>query len=166
MFPTAPNLPSPEARPEIGGILNHVLADEFALSAATRDYHWNVTGPHFRNLRELFDEQYHQLDRWTERVVERARLLGVAAHTGWRDLVKLRRFRPAPGAGLSAGRMMTALIELHEYIGRELQREIERCVAQFGDAGTAELLGELAEYHETTAWLLGELLDDRERAQA
>lgn len=62
--------------------------------------------------------------------------------------------------------MMTALIELHDYVAAHLRDEIAQCVEKFGDARTAELLAELAEYHETTSWMLGELLDDRERAQA
>ena len=150
----------------MGQILNHVLADEFALAAATRDYHWNVTGPQFRSLQELFDEQYRQLDRWSERIGERVRALGMAAKTGWRELVQARRFRPAPGAGLSADQMMAALIALHEYLTAHLQRDSGECAEQLGDAVTAELLAELAEYHETTAWMLGELMNDRERAEA
>ncbi|HWA87679.1 MAG TPA: DNA starvation/stationary phase protection protein [Opitutus sp.] len=159
-------IPTFETRAGVGQILNHVLADEFALSAATRDYHWNVTGPQFRCLQELFDEQYRQLDRWSERIGERVRALGVAAKTGWRELVQARRFRPAPGAGLSADQMMAALIALHEYLAQHLQRDKDECAEQFGDGATAELLAELAEYHDTTAWMLGELMTDRERAEA
>ncbi|HYP17683.1 MAG TPA: ferritin-like domain-containing protein, partial [Opitutus sp.] len=93
---------SPEAREQVGSILNHALADEFALSAATRDYHWNVTGPHFRSLHELFDEQYHQIDALIEKLGERARVIGVVAQTGWTELINAPRFTPSRGADLSA----------------------------------------------------------------
>ncbi|HVU25482.1 MAG TPA: DNA starvation/stationary phase protection protein [Opitutus sp.] len=150
----------------MGRILNHLLADEFALSATTRDYHWNVSGPQSRSLQELFDEQHRQLDRWSERIGERVRALGLAAKTGWRELVQARRFRPAPGAGLSADEMMAALVALHEYLAAHLQRDTDECAGSFGDPVTAGLLAELAEYHETTAWMLGELRNDRERVEA
>ena len=68
MNPDTHNTPLTEARERLGQLLNHALADEFALSAVTRDYHWNVTGPQFRSLHEIFDEQYHQIDDWVDRI--------------------------------------------------------------------------------------------------
>jgi len=155
-----------ETRARIGEILNHALADEFALSSAARDYHWNVTGPHFRSLNEIFDEQYHQIDGWIEKLGARARVIGVAAHTGWAELIKAPRFTPAQGVGLNTRRMLSELIELHEGMAKQLRRDVETCASMTGDAVTGELLGQLTEYHETAAWMLGELLEDRELAQA
>ena len=167
MNPNANNGPAAAAaRDHVGQILNHALADEFALSAATRDYHWNVTGPHARSLHEVFDEQYHQLDQWIERIGERARTLGVTPRAGWRELIKARRFKPAPGAGLSADQMIAGLIALHECLAERLRGDVEECAARLGETSAARLLGELVEYHETTAWMLGELLEDRALAQA
>ena len=68
-----------KARDKVGKILNQVLADEFRLSVATKDYHWNVTGPHFRSLHKLFEEHYEQLDERIDAVAERARAIGVRA---------------------------------------------------------------------------------------
>ena len=157
---------TPEARERVGAMINQTLADEFALSAATRDYHWNVTGPYFRNLHELFDEQYHQIDSWIEKLGERARVLGIVAQTGWTDLINAPRFTPARGADLNARAMMSNLSELHTRMAGELRRDRRICSEQCADGVTAELLDELIEYHETTAWILGELLQDRDRAQA
>ena len=157
---------SPQAREKVGSILNHALADEFALSAATRDYHWNVTGPHFRSLHELFDEQYHQIDNWIEKLGERARVLGVVTQTGWADLIQAPRFTPSRGADLTARSMMSVLNQLHDRMADRLRRDAEVCARECNDNITAELLGELVEYHETTSWVLSELLQDRERAQA
>lgn len=154
------------SRERVGVILNHALADEFALSAATRDYHWNVTGPHFRSLHELFDEQYHQLDDWLEKLGERARVLGVGAQTGWTDLIHAPSFTPVRGTDLNARSMLSVLAELHNRLAAELRRAARDCADECGDPVTAELLDELVEYHDTTAWVLGELLQDRERAQA
>jgi starvation-inducible DNA-binding protein len=157
---------SDEARECVGGILNHALADEFALSSATRDYHWNVSGPNFRSLNELFDGQYRDLDRWIERIVERARALGVTALSGWTELINAPRFTPRRGADLTASTMLAVLIELHDLMARQLDGDATQCAAECGDNVTSELLRELVEYHETTAWVLGELLEDCEFAQA
>ncbi len=166
MYYNVNNELSAEARECVGSILNHALADEFALSAATRDYHWNVTGPHFRNLHELFDEQYHQIDDWIEKLGERARVLGVVTHTGWTDLIQAPRFTPTRGVDLSARSMLSVLRQLHDRMADRLRRDAEACAVDCGDPVTATLLRELVEYHETTSWVLGELLHDRERAQA
>lgn len=157
---------SEAARDCVGRILNHALADEFALSSATRDYHWNVSGPHFRSLYELFDGQYRELDRWIERIAERARALGVTALSGWTELISSPRFTPRRGADLTASTMLAVLIELHDRMARQLAADAAQCAGEWGDSGTADLLRELLEYHETTAWVLGELLEDRELAQA
>ena len=157
---------SVKARRQVAQILNHALADEFALSAAARDYHWNVTGPYCRNLNEIFDEQYHQIDQWIEKIGARARLIGITARTGWSELIKAPRFTPARGAGLSAPAMMAELIELHDCMARQLRVDAAVCAMKSGDAGTADFLNELIEYHETASWMLGELREDRELARA
>jgi starvation-inducible DNA-binding protein len=162
IFPTM----SQDSRERVGSILNQALADEFALSAAARDYHWNVVGPQARSLYELFDEQYHQLDQWIEKIASRARAVGVAAKAGWAELIKAPRFAPVRGAGLTTPCMLAALMALHDCMVNQLRTDVETCTAQFHDAATAELLSELAEYHETTSWMLGELLEDREISQA
>lgn len=165
MNPGTHNTPSVEARERLGHLLNHALADEFALSAVTRDYHWNVTGPHFRNLHEVFDEQYHQIDDWAERIGERARALGITPRAGWRELVRARRIRPPSGAGLAASEMIAGLSALHACVAERLRVDLAECT-KLGDAATARLFGELTEYHDTTAWMLGELQEERELAQA
>ncbi len=166
MYLNVNNELSAEAREEVGTMLNHALADEFALSAATRDYHWNVTGPQFHSLHELFDEQYHEIDAWMEKLGERARVIGVVAQSSWTELINGPRFTPPRGADLNARSMMSALAGLHERLSAGLRRDARMCADNCHDGVTAELLNELAEYHESICWMLGELLQDRERAQA
>ncbi len=166
MYLNVHNELSTQAREHVGAMLNQALADEFALSAATRDYHWNVTGPQFHSLHQLFDEQYHEIDGWIEKLGERARVIGVVAQTSWTELISAPRFTPMRGADLSARSMLAALSALHDRMSATLRREANECAKEHGDSVTAELLNELSEYHESTCWLLGELLQDRERAQA
>jgi starvation-inducible DNA-binding protein len=167
MYLNTPTSLRPEAREQVGSILNHALADEFALSAAARDFHWNVTGPNSRSLNELFGQQYSQVDQWIEKIANRARSVGITARSGWAELIKAPRFTPSRGADLTAQSMLKSLAELHEFMAETLRRDSEACAPGLGDPLTAEMLAELADYHETSAWMLGELLgEDRQLAEA
>jgi starvation-inducible DNA-binding protein len=156
----------PDAREQTAEILHRAPADEFALSAATRDYHWNVRGPQFRSLSELFGDQYRQLDQWMEKLGDRARAFGATAHTSWTDLIRSARFTPARGVDLSVPGMMSGLIGPHDQMVERLRADAHICAAAGHDLATAELLKAPGEFHETTAWMLGELLEDRELVPA
>ncbi|MEO6003213.1 MAG: ferritin-like domain-containing protein [Opitutus sp.] len=163
---TTPIALDEEIRRPVTLLLDHVLADEFALSTATRDYHWTVTGPHFRSLYELFDEQYRELDQWMGKIVDRARSSGLTIRTGWQALTESPDFVPVGGATLTPRSMISALIALHEDMAERLCPRPDSVPALGLLPALSGLLEELREYHETTAWLLSELLQDRELAQA
>src|SRR3982751_4324846 len=65
-----------EARSEVAGAMNLLLADFFALYVKTKNFHWHVSGPHFRDYHLLLDEQAAQIFATTEAIAERARKLG------------------------------------------------------------------------------------------
>jgi starvation-inducible DNA-binding protein len=134
------------------------LADVFALYAATRDYHWNVTGPHFHSLHKLFEEQYGQLATAIDDIAERARAMGVPARGGLSALAKRARLSAKPGAGLPADDMIAELLRLHEAVIVQLREDIDRCADDLEDAGTADFLTGLMEDHEKIAWMLRSLL--------
>jgi starvation-inducible DNA-binding protein len=146
--------------------LNRVLADEFALSTATRDYHWKVTGAQQRSLYELFDEQYHEMDRLMETIVERSRGLGLEIHTAWPELTHNPNLSPEPGAKLNPDSMLQNLAELHRKLALQINESLTASAAVAAPLSLTSLLNDLIEYHETTSWVLGELLEDRELAQA
>jgi starvation-inducible DNA-binding protein len=133
-----------KARETIARILDHVLEEECSLSATTRDYRGNVTGPNLYSLHRLFDQQRRQLDQWLDRLVERARAAGVPAQADRAAATA------ASGAGLPARTMIGDLLARHEALAHQLRAEIER----LGDTGMVELLIRLIEFHETTAWML------------
>jgi len=74
---------------EIGGALRRMLADAFALYLKTKNFHWHMSGPHFRDYHLLLDEQADQVFAMTDEIAERARKLGGSA---------LRRYRAASAA--------------------------------------------------------------------
>src|SRR5438045_7985204 len=70
---------SPEARREISGALNVVLADTFALYLKTKNFHWHVSGPHFRDYHLLLDEQAARIFAMTDAIAERLSKIGGTA---------------------------------------------------------------------------------------
>jgi len=115
---------------------------------------------------ELFDEQYHQIDRWMGRIVEGAHKLGLTLRTDWRALTERPQYIPDGGSALTARNMIVALIALHGAMVDGLRKNFEANAGELNHPFLHHLLSELLEYHETTSWLLSELLEDRELAQA
>jgi starvation-inducible DNA-binding protein len=151
-----PSLSLPgKARETLTKILDHVLAEECLLSATTRDYRWNVTGPNFHSLHKLFDEQRRQLDQWLDRIFERTRAAGLTRREQLDDLARGMAESTASGAGLPARKMIDDLLTRHEQLSRKLRDDVVR----LGDPATAELLQRLADFHDTTAWILRMLLE-------
>ncbi len=144
---------SDETRLAVGLSLNLLLADEYVLYATTRDYHWNVTGPEFDSLHQLFETQYGQISKWLDDIAERARTIGVGAHGNWADLTKAVRSSAAPGIGLPPNRMLSELLGLHEDLVVYLREDIAS-TGRLGDIGTTDFLTGLLEQHEKAAWLL------------
>jgi starvation-inducible DNA-binding protein len=142
-----------EARLEVGQILNLLLADESVLYATTLDYHWNVTGPRFLSLHQLFETQYGQTAARVDAIAERARAIGVGARGNWADLTKAALASADPGMGLSAEGMLSELLALHEDLATRLRLDIPASAA-LGDIGTADFLTGLLKQHEQSAWFL------------
>jgi starvation-inducible DNA-binding protein len=143
-----------EARLEIGQMLNLVLADEYVIYAATRDYHWNITGPNFPGLHRQFAEQSEQVAGWIDEVAERARSIGAGARGNWADLTSAARTSADPGYGLSPSRMLRGLLGLHESMILQLRADSGACAGRLKEAGTADFLTGLMCQHEKVAWML------------
>ncbi|HXH81580.1 MAG TPA: DNA starvation/stationary phase protection protein [Candidatus Tectomicrobia bacterium] len=134
-------------------ILNTVLADEFALYAKTRNYHWNVVGPQFNDLHKFFESQYEQLDEVIDDVAERVRALGGRALGTLEEFRAATRLKEDPGAVPSARDMLATLLADHESVIRALRGDLEAAAAK-GDQGTNDFLTGLMEKHEKMAWML------------
>jgi starvation-inducible DNA-binding protein len=148
-----------ESRLEVGRMLNLLLADEYILYSATRDYHWNVTGPEFQSLHLQFETQYEQLAQWIDDVAERARSIGVGARGNWAELTKAARSSADPGVDLSDEHMLSELLALHEEMIVRLRTDSGTCANRFKDGGTADFLTGLMERHEKVAWMLRSQLE-------
>lgn len=133
--------------------LNTLLADEYVLYTKTRNYHWNVTGPHFRSMHELFEEQYEDLAEKVDGVAERVRALGGRPFGTLKEFTQAARLQEQPGRAPKWNEMVSDLLKDHEAIVRTLRTDSES-IEEMGDSGTADFLIGMMEEHEKTAWML------------
>jgi len=141
-------------------LLTCLLADEIVLYAKTRNYHWNVTGPHFGALHQLFEKEYDELAENADALAERIRALGGHAVGTLNEFQKHTRLKEEPNKYPSDRKMLANLLQDHESIIRSLRDDLEACANQFGDAGTSDFLTGLMEQHGKTAWMLRAHLDE------
>ncbi len=150
---------SEEQRQGVVNLLNNDLADSYLLIIKTKKYHWDVVGPQFRTLHQLWEEQYTAIALNIDAIAERIRALGgypVGTAQGFLDNATLREH---PGDLPNADEMVERLVNDHEQIIRNLRGHIDECGDSFHDEGTADFLTGLMEQHEEMAWMLRSFLE-------
>ena len=146
---------APEHRAEIAQGLKHLLADSYTLYLQTHNFHWNVTGPMFRELHLLFEEHYSELAVAVDNVAERIRTLGYAAPGTYRQFAELSSIDEIEDVP-SAQDMTRILKESHEQVVRTCRRVLK--LAEAGDdESSAALISDRMRVHEKTAWMLRSL---------
>jgi starvation-inducible DNA-binding protein len=140
------------AREEIAEGLSRLLADTYTLYLKTHNYHWNVTGPMFRSLHLMFEEEYMDLREAVDVIAERIRALDHPAPGSYAEFAKLSSVADEAGAP-DAMEMVRRLVDGHEAVIRTARPLVETAEAG-GDVATADLATERIEVHEKTAWML------------
>ncbi len=140
-------------RQAVSRILAAIQADEAVLSAKTRQYHWNVTGPHFSELHRLFGGQYEAIDDTIDEIAERGRALGAVAPGTLASLLAMTRLQEQQTIPNAQG-MVAALLQDHESIVRQVRADIETTGVTYRDVGTSDFLTGILEAHEKMAWML------------
>ena len=84
-------------RKQIADGLSRLLADTFTLYLKTHNFHWNVTGPMFRTLHIMFEEQYNELWTASDELAERIRALGVYAPATYKEFTRLTSIKEEDG---------------------------------------------------------------------
>lgn len=135
-------------------MLTSLLSDEYVLYTKTRNYHWNVTGPHFNDYHKFFEGQYGEIEVFIDDVAERIRQLGGKAIGTLDELKSHARLRESPGQYPSDKEMVNSLIADHEQIIQSLRGDVDKSAEVFHDAGTSDFLTGLMENHEKMAWML------------
>ena len=144
-------------RAKIAKGLSAVLADSYTLYLMTHNFHWNVTGPHFNSLHQMFMAQY--TEQWTalDVIAERIRALGHPAPGTYRQFAGLASIKEVEGVP-KATDMVRHLVAAQEATARTA-RELLPVVDAANDQPTADLLTQRLEVHEKTAWMLRSLLE-------
>ncbi len=132
--------------------LEEALANSYALTIKTQNYHWNVTGPNFKPLHELFQAQYEDLFDSTDEFAERMRALGVKVEASFEHFAKIAKTKKGD-ENLSAKEMVQDLALDHQSLIRLLKEAI--VIAQENDdEGTADIFIQRVKIHEKALWML------------
>ncbi len=146
-----------EDREDIAEKLQVLLADTYNLYFKTHAYHWNVTGPRFQPLHDIFEQQYNELWTATDEIAERIRSLGFNAPIGWSDIEKRTTITEDNGVP-GADTMIANLVKGHEALSRTAKTLVD-AADKAGDTATDDLVSPRVSYHEKTAWMLRALLE-------
>jgi starvation-inducible DNA-binding protein len=132
--------------------LKHLLADSYTLYLQTHNFHWNVTGPQFRELHLMFEEHYTELATAVDDIAERIRALGVLAPGTYRQFAELssvEEVQDIPGAG----EMVAILTRAHEQVVKTCRKAL-KAAQDADDESSAALISDRMRVHEKTAWML------------
>ena len=147
---------SQENREAIAAGLSRLLADSYTLYLKTHNYHWNVTGPQFNTLHQMFEEQYTELAAAVDEIAERIRALGVRAPGSYKEFAGMTRIEEGDGQE-SAEEMIRQLAVGQETVVRTAREAFPAADAAH-DEPTADLLTQRMQIHEKNAWMLRSML--------
>jgi starvation-inducible DNA-binding protein len=146
-----------EDRQAIADGLSRLLSDTYVLYLKTHNFHWNVTGPSFRTLHLMFEEQYNELALAVDSIAERIRALGFPAPGTYAFYARHSSIKETEGVP-SANDMIKELVQGQEAVARTA-RSLYPVVEKASDEPTADLLTQRLQVHEKTAWMLRVLLE-------
>ncbi len=132
--------------------LKRLLADSYTLYLQTHNFHWNVTGPQFRELHLMFEEHYTELATAVDEIAERIRTLDVAAPGTYKAFAELSSIEEIEGVP-SAATMVDILTKGHEQIVKT-SRDALKLAQDADDESSAALVSDRMRIHEKTAWML------------
>ncbi|MFM5907311.1 MAG: Dps family protein [Novosphingobium sp.] len=137
--------------------LNQLLADSFALYIKTKNFHWHVTGPQFRDLHLLFDEQAAQIFALTDLIAERVRKNGAATLTSIGAIAARSAVADQDETALSAPDMVRELIaDNTAYIAR--LRAAKEAAGNAGDNATDGIIDDWTDQAQQRVWFLSSVL--------
>jgi starvation-inducible DNA-binding protein len=140
-------------QPKVADALNALLADSFALYLKTKNYHWHVQGPRFRELHLLFDEQATQILATTDLIAERVRKNGAATLRSIGDIGRRQSIKDDDASGVAAEAMVTALAGDNRTLLAQL-KEVKAAAERDGDIATSGLVDAWADETEQRIWFL------------
>jgi starvation-inducible DNA-binding protein len=145
----------PVATRDITIALNAILADVFALYFKTKNFHWHMSGPHFRDYHKLFDQQAEQLFEMTDAVAERVRKVGGMTLHSIGEVSRLQRIRDNDEAFVEPEDMLAELREDNKALAVSLRAAHQLC-DKHKDVATASMIEIWLDEGERRTWFLFE----------
>lgn len=146
---------SSEAVSALSKDLNALLANVFALYVKTKNFHWHLSGPQFRDLHLLFDEQAQQVLDMTDEIAERVRKLGGGTIKSIGQIARLQQLKDNDADYVSPREMVKELLQDNRTLTAQLRRVHEVC-DKHGDVATASLIENWIDESERRVWFLFE----------
>src|SRR5258708_37711066 len=150
---------SHEGVEEISGTLRQLLADVFALYVKTKNFHWHMSGRHFRDYHLLLDEHAEQVFAMTDDIAERARKIGGATLRSISDISRHQRLQDNNEESVTPKEMLAELLADNQRLTRSLRSTHEVC-EKHNDVATASLIENWIDQTERRTWFLAEIVRD------
>jgi starvation-inducible DNA-binding protein len=144
------------ATKDIAGAMNAILADVFALYLKTKNFHWHMSGPHFRDYHLLLDEQGDQLFAMTDPIAERIRKIGGSTLKSIGHISRLQRVLDNDAEYVDPPDMIAELAEDNQTLAARL-REAHNVCDERRDVATASLIEVWIDETERRVWFLSEI---------
>jgi starvation-inducible DNA-binding protein len=144
-----------KASKDIAGGMNAILADVFSLYLKTKNFHWHMSGPHFRDYHLLLDDQADQLYAMTDPIVERIRKTGGSTLRSIGHISRLQRIKDNDADYVEPLDMLAELREDNQTLAARL-REVHDMVDEHRDIATASLIENWIDETERRTWFLFE----------
>jgi len=148
-----------DATRDLSGALNILLADVFALYVKTKNFHWHVSGPHFRDYHLLLDEQGEQIFAMTDDLAERVRKIGGRTLHSIGEIGRLKRVLDNDAEYVTPLDMLAELRDDNEQLVAHMRETHELCDT-YGDVATASLIENWIDQTEKRTWFLFEAARD------
>ncbi len=139
----------------VAGAMNAILADVFALYIKTKNFHWHLSGPHFRDYHLLFDEQAEQLFAMTDPITERIRKIGETTIRSIGHISRVQRLLDNDAEYVEPEDMLAELMEDNKTLAARL-REAHSVCEEARDIATASLIEAWIDETERRTWFLFE----------
>jgi len=140
---------------EISAVLNALLADAFALYLKTKNFHWHISGPHFRDYHLLLDEQAEQIFATTDVLAERVRKIGATTLRSIGDVARHQSIKDNDVNFVTPTDMLRELMEDNKAMAAAMRRG-HRVAEKHADAATAGLIETFIDETEKRTWFLFE----------
>src|SRR5713226_6771801 len=144
---------------DIAGSLRQLLADVFALYVKTKNFHWHMSGRHFRDYHLLLDEHSEQVLAMTDDIAERARKIGGATLRSISDISRHQRLQDNNEESVTPKEMLAELFADNQQLTRSLRSTHEVC-EKHNDVATASLIENWIDETERRTWFLAEIVRD------